>query len=182
MVIDVHPDLLHFCWRPRNVPLDEPELDLMMVPEDGHFVPYIGDNEHPSASTNGRIFVLKFVSSSQRHLFWLQSSPQGPRGRADPSYWSPRDRTIGEIVDSLLAGVDPDIPRMLASVNNNTDTRDDDDDDDDDGDATMEDAQGRGNSNEPHGGSGGAGAGATGGDVRDEGEGAREGGADGARA
>jgi 26S proteasome regulatory subunit N13 len=177
MVINVHTDLLHFCWRPRSAPLDEPELDLMMVPEDGHFVPYTGDNEHPSASTNGRIFVLKFVSSSQRHLFWLQSSPQGPRGRADPSYWSPRDRKIGEIVDELLAGLEPDIPRMLASVNNNSDTHEDDD-----GDATMEDAQGRRNSNEPHGGSGGAGAGATGGDVRDEGEGAREGGADGARA
>ncbi|KAI1810768.1 proteasome complex subunit Rpn13 ubiquitin receptor-domain-containing protein [Poronia punctata] len=168
-------ELVHFCWRERSTPIDDPELDLVTVPADSHFIPYHGDSSHPSASTNGRIFVLKFLGSSQRHLFWLQSSPQGPRGRADPSYWSPRDRKIGEIVEELLSGGEPDIPGMLASVNNNNT-------DDGDGDTAMGDAQGRGHSNDPHGGSGGAGADATGGDVRDEGEDAREGGADGARA
>lgn len=53
----------------------------------------------------------------------------------------------------------------------------------DDGDETMEDVEGYGGSESHHrSGSGGAGPDATGGDVREEGAGAREGGADGGRA
>ena len=164
--------MIHFCWRPRDVPLDQPKLDLVMVPTDGNFVPYDTKNpSNPSSKTNGRIFSLKFSSSSQRHLFWLQSKPQGRSG--DPAWLSPRDRKIGDIDDRLLQGEEVDVNRELASVRNNND-----DDERDDEDATMEDA---GEEN-PHGGSGGAGADATGGDIRDEGEDAREGGADGARA
>ncbi|ORY66358.1 proteasome complex subunit Rpn13 ubiquitin receptor-domain-containing protein [Pseudomassariella vexata] len=167
-------DLIHFCWRERNEPLDSPTLDLVMVPTDGHFVPY----ELPGANTktNGRIFVLKFMSSSQRHLFWMQSKPQGRSG--DPSWFSPRDRKIGQIIHSLLQGEEVDVQSELRTVNNtdNDDSRRDDDE-------TMEDVEGHGDSNNPHGGAaGGAGPGATGGDVREEGEVAREGGADGARA
>ncbi|KAJ2994769.1 hypothetical protein NUW58_g1463 [Xylaria curta] len=168
-------DLIHFCWRARSTPLDEPELDLVMVPSDGHFVPYEAPDNR-SAYTNGRIFVLKFLSSSTRYLFWLQSKAQGPRGNRDPSYLSSRDRKIGEIVDLLLQGDEVDVARELAEI------RYQDDGHDEDGDATMEGAPGHRDSNEPHGGSGGAGADATGGDVREEGEDAREGGADGARA
>ncbi|GAB1310325.1 hypothetical protein MFIFM68171_00535 [Madurella fahalii] len=169
-------DLIHFCWRPRNVPLDEPELDLVMIPTDGHFVPYdTRTPSHPTSKTNGRIFVLKFTSSSQRHLFWLQSKPQGRSG--DPAWLSPRDLKIGEIVDKLLQGEEVDVNRELASIRNH----DDDSRRDADDDETMEDVEGR-----PHeqrrGGHGGAGPGATGGDFRQEGEDAREGGADGARA
>ncbi|KAI0189366.1 proteasome complex subunit Rpn13 ubiquitin receptor-domain-containing protein [Xylaria flabelliformis] len=167
-------ELIHFCWRERSAPLEEPELDLVMVPSDGHFVPY----EAPSgrdAYTNGRIFVLKFLSSSTRYLFWLQSKAQGARGNQNPSYLSPRDRKIGEIVDTILQGEDVDVAHELSRIRHH-------DDRNDDGDATMEDAQGRRDSNDPHGGTGGAGADATGGDVREEGEDAREGGADGARA
>ncbi|KAI0508387.1 proteasome complex subunit Rpn13 ubiquitin receptor-domain-containing protein [Xylaria bambusicola] len=167
-------DLIHFCWRERNAPLHEPEIDLVMVPADGHFVPY----EAPSGRrpyTNGRIFVLKFLSSSTRYLFWLQSKPQGTRGSQDPSYLSPRDRKIGEIVDAMLQGEEVDVVAELRQIRE--DGRGDDDDD-----TAMEDSQAHGSSNEPHGGSGGAGADATGGDVREEGEDAREGGADGARA
>ncbi|KAI1082864.1 proteasome complex subunit Rpn13 ubiquitin receptor-domain-containing protein [Whalleya microplaca] len=169
-------DLIHFCWRERNVPLDEPELDLVMVPTDGHFIPY--DSKHQpfeSANTNGRIFVLKFLSSSQRHLFWLQSKPQGRNG--DPTWLSPRDRKIGDIVDRLLQGDEVDVVRELASITNN-----DNDDRHGGDDEPMEDVEGHGGDPTSQGGSGGAGAGATGGDVREEGEGAREGGADGARA
>ncbi|KAI1118758.1 proteasome complex subunit Rpn13 ubiquitin receptor-domain-containing protein [Nemania sp. NC0429] len=168
-------DLLHFCWRQRSAPPDAPELDLVMVPTDGHFTPYEAP-QGSSSITNGRIFVLKFLSSSTRHLFWLQSKAQGARGNQDPSHLSPRDRKIGEIVDYLLQGDTVDIARELAEINYQDDRHGDD------GDATMEDARGPGDSNEPRGGSGGAGADATGGDVREEGEDAREGGADGARA
>ncbi|KAK0624673.1 proteasome complex subunit Rpn13 ubiquitin receptor-domain-containing protein [Bombardia bombarda] len=169
-------DLIHFCWRPRDLPMDEPELDLVMVPTDGHFVPYDTKNpSQPTSKTNARIFSLKFSSSPTRHLFWLQSKPQGRSG--DPSWFSPRDLKIGEIVDSLLQGEDVDVNLELASVRNN-DSRNDGDDDE-----TMEDVEGHGDPSEHHqGGTGGAGADATGGDVRTEGEDAREGGADGARA
>ncbi|KAI7784072.1 hypothetical protein LA080_010625 [Diaporthe eres] len=168
-------DLLHFCWRERSVPADQPELDLTMIPGDGTFVPVEPSSDTPTARTQGRIFVLKFESSSTRHLFWLQSHPQSSSGNA--AWLSPRDRKIGEIVNNLLQGDEVDVNAELASVRNGggpgrRDT---------DGDESMEDAQGHGGDRtEP--GSGGAGADATGGDVRDEGEEAREGGSDGARA
>lgn len=147
-----------------------------MVPTDGSFLPYEPDtSEQPSAKTNGRIFVLKFASSSQRYLFWLQSKPQGRNG--DASYFSPRDRKIGDIVHQLLQGEEVDVTRELAAVRNNNDNNDDGDDDDE----VMEDIEGQRDSS-GHRGSGGAGPDATGGDVREEGEGSREGGADGARA
>ncbi|KAG8165219.1 hypothetical protein KVR01_005494 [Diaporthe batatas] len=170
-------DLLHFCWRERSVPADQPELDLTMIPGDGTFVPVEPSSETPSARTQGRIFVLKFESSSTRHLFWLQSHPQSSSG--DATWLSPRDRKIGEIVNNLLQGDEVDVNAELASVGNggggSGGRRDAD------GDESMEDTQGHGGDrSEP--GSGGAGADATGGDVREEGEEAREGGSDGARA
>jgi hypothetical protein len=145
-----------------------------MVPTDGSFVPYeYKISPQPTSKTNGRIFVLKFASSSQRHLFWLQSKPQSQNG--DESWFSPRDRKIGEIVNSLLQGEEVDVTRELASLRGSNNQPDDDDDDED-----MEDAD----PSRGHRGSvvGGAGADATGGDVREEGESSREGGADGARA
>ncbi|KAK4105775.1 hypothetical protein N658DRAFT_492272 [Parathielavia hyrcaniae] len=171
-------DLIHFCWRPRSAPLDVPDLDLVMVPGDGHFVPYdTRSPAHPSSKTNGRIFVLKFASSSQRHLFWLQSKPQGRSG--DPAWLSPRDLKIGDIVDRLLQGEEADVNRELAAVRNN----DDDSRRDNDEDETMEDVEGHGNWHGRHrSGDGGAGPDATGGDFRQEGEDSREGGGDGARA
>ncbi|POS81491.1 hypothetical protein DHEL01_v200113 [Diaporthe helianthi] len=170
-------DLLHFCWRERSVPADQPELDLTMIPGDGTFVPVEPSSETPSARTQGRIFVLKFESSSTRHLFWLQSHPQSSSG--DATWLSPRDRKLGEIVNSLLQGDEVDVNGELASVRNSgggSGGRRDAD-----GDESMEDTQGHGGDrSEPS--SGGAGADATGGDVRQEGEEAREGGSDGARA
>jgi 26S proteasome regulatory subunit N13 len=169
------PELVHFCWRERSKPMNDDEnLDLVMFPTDGHFEPYeYKTSEQPTSKTNGRIFVLKFSSSSQRHLFWLQSKPQARNG--DASWFSPRDLKIGQIVDTLLQGEEVNVSEEIAQVRDGNDGND--------GDETMEDVEGHGDSTEHHrGGSGGAGPGATGGDIREEGSGAREGGADGGRA
>lgn len=143
----------------------------MMIPSDGSFTPY-----KPSGTdaTNGRIFVLKFSSSSQRYLFWMQSQSQHEDG--DPSWFSPRDLKLGEIVDVLLQGEDVDVEHEIANLPRRPSGGDDDD--------TMEDVEGtdhdRGQYHST--GSGGAGPDATGGDVREEGQESREGGADGGRA
>ncbi|KAB2573691.1 hypothetical protein DBV05_g7649 [Lasiodiplodia theobromae] len=170
----VGDELCHFCWRPRSASVNDPELDLLMIPGDGSFVPYTGKEDNPDSDnlrspTDGRIFVLKFSSSSQRHLFWLQSKSQHPSGEAN--WFSPRDLKIGQIVDMLLSGEEIDVQDEMRQVQNPPRGGDDDE--------TMEDAPGNDHHRQ---GSGGAGAGATGGDVREEGEEAREGGADGARA
>lgn len=168
-------DLLHFCWRERSVPADQPELDLTMIPGDGTFIPVEPSSSTPaSAKANGRVFVLKFESSSTRHLFWLQSHPQSSSG--DPTWLSPRDRKIGEIVNLLLQGENVDVNAELAAVRSGGGAGRDGD-----GDEAMEDAEGQGDERHEAG-TGGAGADATGGDIREEGEGPREGGGDGARA
>jgi hypothetical protein len=169
---------VHFCYRPRNKSLDESELDLIMIPGDGSFQPYTGndsdeDSDNLKSPTDGRIFVLKFSSSSQRYLFWLQSKSQHPRG---DSWFSQRDLKIGQVVDLLLTGEEIDVQAELAGVSNSSGGNDEDDMMED-----VEDADQSGSRNR-HGSTGGAGAGATGGDVREEGEESREGGADGGRA
>ncbi|KAH8592500.1 proteasome complex subunit Rpn13 ubiquitin receptor-domain-containing protein [Bisporella sp. PMI_857] len=163
-------DLLHFCWRERSKPIsDESNIDLIMFPGDGNFGPY---NHHETSSkTNGRIAALKFSSSSQRHLFWLQSKPQ----TSDSSKFSDRDTKICQLVDKLLQGDEVDVPAEIARVQGSGSG-------DADGDEAMEDVEGQGGPSEHQGGSGGAGPDATGGDIREEGHGAREGGADGGRA
>ncbi|KAL3473326.1 proteasome complex subunit Rpn13 ubiquitin receptor-domain-containing protein [Aspergillus californicus] len=163
-------DLVHFCWRPRNAPVTEPEVDLVMVPTDGTFTPYRTGGK-PS---NGRIFVLKFSSSSQRYLFWLQSKSQ--HDEADPSFWSARDEKLGWIVNKLLQGDDFDVENEVANIPRGPNNNDDDE--------TMEDVEGVDHdTSHNHGGSsGGAGPAATGGDVREEGQESRQGGGDGGRA
>ncbi|KAF2121390.1 proteasome complex subunit Rpn13 ubiquitin receptor-domain-containing protein [Lophiotrema nucula] len=171
-------DFVHFCWRPRSSPVDQGEIDLLMIPGDAAFQPYIGseegaDSENLKSPTDGRIFVLKFSSSPERYLFWLQSKSQHPRG--DPSWFSERDLKIGQVVDLLLSGEEVDVNGELASVQNRGPS---------DEDEAMEDVEGTDhdrNRNRTNS-TGGAGPDATGGDIREEGEESREGGADGGRA
>ncbi|CAD6447198.1 2003117c-71d7-4dd3-919a-b02eb25c21c0 [Sclerotinia trifoliorum] len=167
--------LMHFQWRERSKPMDaEDNLDLIVPPADAIFQPYDSkQTDEATAKTNGRILVFKFLSSSQRYLFWMQSKPQARNG--DPSWFSPRDLKIGQIVNTLLQGEEVNVEQEIAQVRGA-------DGGDDDQDETMEDVEGHGNSSEHHGGSGGAGANATGGDVREEGASSREAGADGGRA
>ncbi|KAI9800987.1 MAG: hypothetical protein M1825_003521 [Sarcosagium campestre] len=172
-------DLMHFCWRPQSAFMDQAELDLVMVPGDASFKPY---NQNKSQRVqdpkNGRIFALKFSSSSQRHLFWMQSRTTSQQESLN--WFSPRDLKLGEVVNQLLQGEELDMTAAVEeirqagghSLNNDSDS-----------DESMEDVEGagRGRRHRPSG-SGGAGPGATGGDIREEGEESREGGADGGRA
>ena len=153
-----------------------------MIPGDGQFQPYSGpevtdSSNRPKPATNGRIYVLKFSSSSQRHLFWMQSKSQSTSG--DPSFFGPRDLRLGDLVDQLLQGDEVDVPAAIEEIRAGGGGAGDGGDEDE----PMEDVEGAAGLGDHHrGGSGGAGPGATGGDIREEGEGSREGGADGGRA
>ncbi|GAO52187.1 hypothetical protein G7K_6270-t1 [Saitoella complicata NRRL Y-17804] len=65
--MDVEDDLLHLYWKPRNA--SEPEDDLIIFPEDAEF-------ERVSQCTTGRVYALKFRSSSAIHFFWMQSKDE----------------------------------------------------------------------------------------------------------
>lgn len=152
--------------------MSQPELDLVMVPTDGNFVPYHAkdtrSSPNPKSPTTGRIFVLKFQSSSTRHLFWLQSKSQHPQG--DRAWLSPRDVKIGQIVDRLLQGDEVNVQEEYANVPNDQGDGDDE---------AMEDA-GPASHGDIHGNIGDGDPFM--GDPGNEGEESREGGADGGRA
>lgn len=151
-----------------------------MFPGDGTFEPLVKDvssSDEKHSPTNGRIYVLKFSSSSERHYFWMQAKSQHKEGV--PSWFSKRDQDIGSIIQKLLDGDDEDVESRVAALRQNGGGNGGADDDDD----VMEDVQEPDSTTEHHRqGSGGAGQGATGGDTRDEGEESRRGGEDGGRA
>ena len=105
----------------------------------------------------------------------MQSRSQHPQG--NPEWFSSRDLKLGQIVHALLQGEEVDVQEEISNLPSDQNGPGGDDDE------TMEDVEGTGHSEEHHrGGSGGAGPGATGGDIREEGQESREGGADGGRA
>jgi len=77
-------ELLHFMWKNRVT--DRVEEDLILFPSDATFT------KVPQSS--GRLYVLKFSSSNQRHFFWMQDAS------------SARDEEFAENVNGLLQ--DPD--------------------------------------------------------------------------
>lgn len=164
-------ELINFCWRPRSAPMSQPELKLVMVPTDGTFLAYNNKSSETTqkSPTNGRIFVLKFQSSTQRHLFWMQSKSQHSQG--DATFFSPRDLKIGWIVDRLLQGDEVNVSQEVANIPNEQGGDGDDE--------TMEDAAPEGQGDiQANIGSGDPFMG----DPGNEGEESREGGADGGRA
>ena len=79
-------------------------------------------------------------------------------------------------MNTLLQGEEVDVSQEMSNLPDGQGP-------DGDGDETMEDVEGTDHDPSHHrGGSGGAGPDATGGDIREEGEQSREGGADGGRA
>ncbi|KAJ4001737.1 proteasome complex subunit Rpn13 ubiquitin receptor-domain-containing protein [Lentinula boryana] len=57
-------DLLHLIWKNRAT--DEVEEDLILFPSDATF--------SKVSQASGRVYVLKFSSSDQRHFFWMQDA------------------------------------------------------------------------------------------------------------
>ncbi|KAI5281888.1 hypothetical protein KEM52_003836, partial [Ascosphaera acerosa] len=142
-------EIVHFCWRRRSAPVDDPEIDLFMVPGDGSFVPYRPASHGGTKSpTNGRVFALKFSSSSQRYLFYLQSQSQAED--RDPAHWSRRDLRLGEVVHAVLQGDEINLTSELLDLHRSGtgDGHDGGDGGDDDDDETMEDQDG--NNGEEH--------------------------------
>lgn len=86
-----------------------------MVPGDGTFTPYeYNHSDSKRSPTNGRIFVLKFQSSTQRYLFWLQSKNQHPQD--DSAWFSPRDLKLGQVIDRLLQGESVNVAEAVANA------------------------------------------------------------------
>ncbi|KAL1914728.1 uncharacterized protein VTP21DRAFT_7986 [Calcarisporiella thermophila] len=73
--------LLHFCWKDRRT--NQVEEDLIIFPEEAEFVKV-------EQASNGRVYLLRFKSSSQKHFFWMQDA------KAD------KDEDISQRVNRLI--------------------------------------------------------------------------------
>jgi 26S proteasome regulatory subunit N13 len=87
-------DLHHFCWKSQSSPDLE---DFLIIPGDCQLI------RHDAVST-GRVFMLKFSSSSQRQFYWLQEKSEGPN--EEPGFWSQRDIDWIEGINKILQGED----------------------------------------------------------------------------
>ncbi|KAH7924958.1 adhesion regulating molecule [Leucogyrophana mollusca] len=65
MLVNGEDGLLHFVWKDRTTGAEEE--DLILFPSDASFAKV-------TQSAWGRTYVLKFLSSNQRHFFWMQDA------------------------------------------------------------------------------------------------------------
>lgn len=65
--------LMHFCWKERGT--GTVEDDLIIFPDDIEF-------KHVPQCTTGRVYVLKFKSSTRKFFFWMQE----PKTDKDEEY------------------------------------------------------------------------------------------------
>lgn len=100
-LLTLAPELHHFCWKRRGDV--DPEDDLILFPGDARLLKH-------DTGASGRIFVLKFSSSSQRHFYWLQSQSEGPNH--EPGFWSERDRNWIKRINGILQGEEGDDEEM----------------------------------------------------------------------
>lgn len=56
---------MQLFWRERNASDIDFEDNLILFPEESEWI-------HVPQCITGRVYVLKFKSSSQRHFFWMQ--------------------------------------------------------------------------------------------------------------
>jgi 26S proteasome regulatory subunit N13 len=95
------PMLFSFVWEPRGshrtVAGPDERDELLLFPGDAQWV-------HLKQCTTGRVFALKFKSSSQKHLFWMQS----PNGGDGVNGLSAEDVRIAEDLQKLFDEVPED--------------------------------------------------------------------------
>uniref|UniRef100_A0A182P5Z2 Proteasomal ubiquitin receptor ADRM1 homolog n=1 Tax=Anopheles epiroticus TaxID=199890 RepID=A0A182P5Z2_9DIPT len=86
-VYQAEDGLIHFCWKDRTS--GNVEDDLILFPDDCEFkkIDYV---------KNGRVFVLKFKSSSRRLFFWMQE----PKTDRDDEWC----RRINEVINNPPSG------------------------------------------------------------------------------
>lgn len=111
--------LMHFCWKDRKTGLLED--DLIIFPDDVEF-------KKVSQCTTGRVFVLKFKSSSRRCFYWMQE----PKTDKDDEYCNkvneylnnppPLGSSRNGVGSSLGSGSSSQSSTLQSELNNLTDS------------------------------------------------------------
>lgn len=125
-------NLMHFCWKDRSSNVVED--DLIIFPEDAEF-------KRVAQCTTGRVYVLRFKSSSRRCFYWMQdptedrdeelcrkvnkylNNPPAPGSRAGSASSNLSSLDMGSLHDQdlqhLFSTVTPQqLMQMLGNVSN----------------------------------------------------------------